>query len=165
MKLKLSFLVGVLLLAARAYSEEQETAMEVKNINPQIEDLEDVSKTPPNLKVVVEGIKVSAILGTRAWSYFDKEENAMVSIEAETVSPAELAENQKAPSVDANAVIELEFEKEPDSYEVYIRGPKHRMKGPYSEVVLDESTGKMVYEFAAAWEQRTTDYVFSLSVE
>ncbi|WP_238323348.1 hypothetical protein [Planococcus antarcticus] len=165
MKFKLFFLVVVILLAATACSEEQGDVVDNKITNPAIEYPEEMPKAPPNLKVAVDGIEVSAILGAHAWSYFDEEENARVSVEAETISPLEIAMNQKAPPVNEIAVIELRFEKEPNSYGFYIWGSKHRMKGPYSKIILDESTGKTVYEVVAAWEQGTAHYVFSLTIE
>lgn len=165
-KVKLKILLfGLILLVAVACSKEQETLMDEEIINPPLENLGDMPKAPPNLKVVIDGFQVSTILGARSWSYFDEEENAMALVEAESLSPLELAGNQQAPSVNTSSVIRLNFEEEPESYEVHIWDSIDHIKGPFNEIVLTESAGKTVYEVTAVWGQGTARYVFALVIE
>ena len=165
MKFKLSLLAISIFLLVTACSEEDKAVVAEKPGHPVIENKEDLGETPPHLKVDVDGIEISSIRGGYSWSYFDEKENAMATIEKESFSPLELAENQEGPSVNGKAVIDLKFEKEPDSYEVQIWNSDGDEKGPFSEIVLDESSGKTVYQVIAHWEQGTGTYVFSLDIQ
>lgn len=163
MKLKIVVLIAIILLGASGCSKEKEAVMAENPVNPPIKSIENLGETPPDLKVLVDGIEIAALRGGYSWSYFDEEENAMVSMEAESLSPLEIAENQKAPSVNADAEIELNFEKEPKSYKVQIWDETGAAKGSYPKIVLNESNGKSIYQVLAHWEQGTVSYVFSLT--
>ena len=117
MKFKLSLLAISIFLLVTACSEEEKAE---KSVHPAIENKEDLGETPPQLKVDVDGMEISSIRGGYSWSCFDEQENAVALVEAESLSPLELAENQHAPSVNGKEVIGLDFEQEPDSYEVQI---------------------------------------------
>ena len=156
----LVFAIGILLVLG-ACSEESEA----KSVHPVIESRIDLEETLPMLNVTIDGIEHPTIRGGYSWSYFDEKENASATIEAESLSPLELSENQKAPAVNEEAAINLHFDKEPDAYDVQIWNTEGAGKGPFNDIVLDKSSGKMVYEIIAQWEQGTVTYVFSLTAD
>lgn len=160
------WVLGIIILAVlAACSEEKEAATTEKTVQPVIENVEDLGENPPALNVMVDGMEISSIRSGYSWSYFDEQENAMALVETESLSPMELAENQKAPAVSGTAVIDLDFEKEPDSYEVQIWNGDGVGRGIYKEVVLHESSGRTVYQVIAHWEQGTVRYIFALMIE
>ncbi|WP_203340239.1 hypothetical protein [Planococcus beijingensis] len=152
--------VGILLVLA-ACSEEKA----VKPADPVMESRKDLEEALPALDVTVDGREQPTIRGGYSWSFFDEKENASATIEAESLSPLELAENQKAPKVNEETTIDLHFDKQPDSYYVQIWDSKGVGRGPFDDIVLDEPNGKTVYQIIAEWEQGTATYVFSLTVE
>ena len=107
--------VGILLLLA-ACSEEKA----VKPADPVMESRKDIEEALPILDVTVDGREKPTIRGGYSWSFFDEKDNASATIEAESLSPLELAENQKAPKVNEETMIDLHFDKEPETYEVQI---------------------------------------------
>lgn len=166
MKFKLWFLGITILVGLSACSGGQQMAMDGTDKNdPSIAVGKAMFEKPPGLKVEIDGKEVTAISGGYHWSYFDQKEDAMALVEKETLSAIEIGVNQKAPSVNIDTAIELNFAQKPDSYKVTIWNSDHRMKGPYKKIVLDESVGKTVYEVAAVWEQGTAHYIFALTIE
>ena len=163
MKFKVLLLIILVLLLSTACTKEwviiSEDEYQAKEIP------KDIFETPPKLKVVVDEVEVTAVLGARNWSHFDKKENEMTSFEAETISPWELAEKQKTLWINKNTKVELKFERDPHSYNLYIWDSISQRNGPFSGIVIEESKGKSVYEVVASWEQGTAHYVFSLEVE
>lgn len=160
MKFNLLVLAIGILLALTACSEEK-AAKPV----PVIEIRKDLEETLPVLNVMIDGIEHPTIRGGYSWSSFDEKENASATIEAESLSPLELAVNQEAPAVNEEAAINLHFDKEPDAYDVQIWNSEGAGKGPFTDIRLDESSGKTIYEVIGQWEQGTVTYVFSLMIE
>ncbi|TWT06479.1 hypothetical protein FQV26_01300 [Planococcus sp. CPCC 101016] len=163
MKLKAGILATIILLGMSGCSKEKEAVPAENPVNPPIENRENLGETPPALKVLVDGMEIAALRGGYSWSYFDEKENAMVSMEAESLSPQELAKNQKAPSVDADTEIELQFDNEPTAYEVQVWDATGAVKENSPEIVVDDSPGKSIYQVLAHWEQGTGSYVFSIT--
>ncbi|EIM05372.1 hypothetical protein A1A1_16660 [Planococcus antarcticus DSM 14505] len=154
--------ISILFLTAACLEErviDSENTPQVKEIT------KDIFETPPELKIVVDGVEIAAVLGARTWSYFDEKEKAMTLFEAETHSPLEIAEHRKASKVNETTKIGLEFERDPHSYNFYRWDSGSQRIGPFSEITFEESKGKTVYEVVATWDQGTAHYVFSLEVE
>ena len=161
MKFKqLALAVGILLVLA-ACSEEKAA----KPADPVMESRKDLEEALPILDVTIDGREQPTIRGGYSWSFFDEKENASATIEAESLSPLELAENQKAPRVNGETTIDLHFNKQPDSCYVQIWDSEGVTRGPFDDIVLGESSGKMVYQIIAEWEQGTATYIFSLKLE
>lgn len=152
--------VGILLLLA-ACSEEKAA----KPADPVMENRKDIEEALPILDVTVDGREKPTIRGGYSWSFFDEKDNASATIEAESLSPLELAENQKAPKVNGETKIDFYFDKQPDSYYVQIWDSEGITRGPFDDIVLDEPNGKTVYQIIAEWEQGTATYIFSLTLE
>ncbi|MDN3436712.1 hypothetical protein QMA04_01350 [Planococcus sp. APC 3900] len=152
--------VGILLVLA-ACSEEKAA----KPADPVMESRKDLEEALPILDVTIDGREQPTIRGGYSWSFFDEKENVSATIETESLSPLELAENQKAPKVNEETTIDLHFDKQPDSCYVQIWDSEGVTRGPFDDIVLDEPNGKTVYQIIAEWEQGTATYVFSLTVE
>lgn len=143
----------------------KERAIDSENTSQAKEITKEIFETPPNLKIVVDGVEIAAFLGAHTWSYFDKKEKAMRLFETETISPLEIAEHQKASKVNETTKIELEFDRDPHFYNFYRWDSESQRMGPFSGITLEESKGKIVYEVVATWDQGTGHYIFSLDVE
>ena len=161
MKIKLGMLAAGILLVLVACSEEKAA----KPVDPVIESRKDLEEALPVLNVTIDGGEHPTIRGGYSWSSFDEKEKASATIESESLSPLELAENQKAPAAKEVAEIDLHFDKEPDAFYVQTWNSEGAEKGPFNDIVLDESGGKTVYQIIAEWEQGTVTYVFSLMVD
>ncbi|ETP67264.1 hypothetical protein G159_19145 [Planococcus glaciei CHR43] len=132
--------------------------------NPK-EDLNATSQKPPSLTVAIHEEEIAAALGAYTWSYYDQEAGGMVAIEAESLPPSELAGSRKAPAVNSDTSIELNFEEEPISYKVNIWDAADKLKGSFKEVQLNGRSGRTIYEVVATWKRGTGHYVFPLNVE
>ncbi|QKX50083.1 hypothetical protein HF394_05495 [Planococcus glaciei] len=135
-----------------------------ENSNPD-EDLNATSQKPPSLTVTIQEEEIAAVLGAYKWSYYDQKAGGMAAIEAESLPPSELAGSRKAPAVNSDTSIELNFEEEPISYKVNIWDAADKLKGSFKEVQLNGESGRTVYEVVATWERGTGHYVFPLNVE
>lgn len=144
-------------------SQEKEVIKHEKNNSASAENRKDLSQKPPNLKVSVNGEEFFAAANGYSWSYYDEEDNSMVGIEAEVVPISDLIGNRKGPAVNSDTPIELKFEEEPISYEVYVLGSFPHKRG--TDVVLDKQSGRTIYEVKATWKQGTGYYVFPLTIK
>lgn len=142
----------------------EKEAIEIENSNPE-EDLNATSQKPPSLTATIQEEEIAAVLGAYTWSYYDQKAGGMAAIEAESLPPSELAGSRKAPAVNSDTSIELNFEEEPISYKVNIWDAADKLKGSFKEVQLNGESGRTVYEVVATWERGTGHYVFPLNVE
>src|SRR5690606_785971 len=133
--------VGILFVLVACSGEKT-----AKPVDPVIESRKDLEETLPVLNVTIDGKEHPTIRGSYSWSFFDEKENASATIEAESLSPLELAGNQKAPTVNEVAEIDLHFDKEPEAFYVQTWNSEGAEKGPFNDIVLDESGGKTVYQ-------------------
>lgn len=164
MKFKVLFLSIMVIVALVGCSQEKEVIKNDKNTKNSVENVKNTNQKPPQLKIIVNEEEYSTALSGYTWSYFDKEDG-MTSVEVESVPPSELIGKQKRRIVNSDASIKLEFETEPDSYQVNIWDSANNVKGPFEDVIVDGKTGEMVYEIVASWDQGTAHYFFSLTIE
>lgn len=144
---------------------EKEVLNSEEASNDTAENMQNSSQRPPSLKISVDGKDFMAAMNGFQWSYFDGEEDAIATIEAETVGAEALLENRKAPAVNADSIIELQFKEEPLTYQVNVLDSFYNSDREQTNVVLEGRSGRTVYEVKATWEQGTAYYVFSLDVE
>lgn len=163
MKSKLFLLCMLVIFVTVGCSQEKEVVNHEKNNSPSAENRKNTSQKPPNLKVAVNGEEFYAASAGYSWSYYDEEEKSMGGIEAEVVPISDLIGNRKGPAVNSATSIELKFEEEPISYEVYVSGSFPYNRG--TDVVLEKQSGRTIYEVKATWEQGTGNYIFPLTVE
>lgn len=163
MNRKILCLSIALLLMLIGCSQEKEIVKSEEASSDTAENRQDVSQRPPNLKISVDGQSFIAAMNGYQWSYFDEEENAMATIEAETVGADALLENRKAPAVSSDSIIELQFKEEPLTYQVNVFDSFYRKD--QTDVVLDGQNGRTVYEVKATWEHGTGFYAFPLDIQ
>lgn len=118
---------------------------------------------PPALTIIVGKETVRPTLGTYSWS-IEYEDGTGRGIEADSFAPPELVKNNTPLQVKANTNIELDFEKQPDSYTVRIWDDDNNVISTSDKVVLP-TKGEVIYEVLAHWTQGTASYSFSLHVE
>lgn len=160
MNFKLLYIIILIFLILSGCSQEKEIAR-----NASGEDVNTISQKPPSLTVAINEEEFFTALGAYKWSYYDQKAGGMAAIEAESLPPSELAGSRKAPAVNSDTSIELNFEEEPISYKVNIWDAADKLKGSFKEVQLNGESGRTVYEVVATWERGTGHYVFPLNVE
>ncbi|WP_211654127.1 hypothetical protein [Planococcus alpniumensis] len=162
MKAKLLLWMLVIFVTVGCSSEKEVIRHEESN-STSAENRKDISQKPPSLKVNVNGEEFFAATNGYSWSYFDEKEKSMAGIEAEVVPVSDLIGNRIGPAVNSDTSIELKFEEEPISYEVYVLGSPPHNRG--TDVDVGKQTGRTIYEVKATWEQGTGYYIFPLTIE
>lgn len=165
MTLRQLFLMSILISMMVGCSSKNPLVQNARDMNTSSENLESISQNPPQMKIEINGEQFMAALSGYAWSYFDPEENAMATVQAESISPSELLGNRSAPKVNSKTSIQFKFETDPLSYKVTIWEAEKNLKSSSDMVVLDGQTGRTIYEVTATWEQGTAHYFFPLMVE
>lgn len=163
MNYKILYVIIAIIFFIAGCSQEKEVIKHEENNSTSAENRKDTIQKPPNLKVSVNGEAFMAASHGYSWSYYDEEEKSMASISAEVVPVSDLIGNRKGPAVNSDTSIELKFEEEPISYEVYVLGSFPPNRG--TDVVLDKQSGRTIYEVKATWEQGTGYYIFPLTIE
>ncbi|TAA66097.1 hypothetical protein [Planococcus salinarum] len=163
MNYKILYVIIAIIFFIAGCSQEKEVIKNEENNSTSAENRNDSIQKPPNLKVSVNGEAFMAASYGYSWSYYDEEEKSMASISAEVVPVSDLIGNRKGPAVNSDTTIELKFEEEPISYEVFVLGSFPSNRG--TDVVLDKQSGRTIYEVNATWEQGTGSYVFPLTIE
>ena len=67
--------------------------------------------------------------------------------------------------VDLTMPIRLDFEHEPDRYEIRIWSSDHTVTATYKEWSDIKEKGKIVCEILATWQQGTASYAFALHIQ
>ncbi|SFL58685.1 hypothetical protein SAMN04487943_102337 [Gracilibacillus orientalis] len=171
-KLVLSIFAFITFLSILGCSEVDETNSNSDNDNKPIktsnkETTEQPPKTtrpkPPGLTVYVGEEIVRPALGTYNWNY-ESGDGTSAEIHADSLAPPELVKNHNPTEVTADSNVELDFEKQPDSYIVRIWDDDNNIISNSDKVVLT-GKGKVIYDVLVQWEQGTASYSFSLNIE
>ena len=163
MNYKILYVIIAIIFFIAGCSQEKEIIKHEENNSTSAENRKNTSQKPPNLKVSVNGEEFYAASAGYSWSYYDEEEKSMAGIDAEVVPISDLIGNRKGPAVNSDTSIELIFEEEPISYEVYVLGSFPSNRG--TDIILDKQSGRTIYKVKATWEQGTGYYVFPLTIE
>lgn len=165
MKFRHFFLISMLLIIMAGCVPKYQVVENEKISSHSKRNLEYLSQKPPQMKIEINDEKILAVLSGYEWSFFDEEENRTATVQAESISPSELLDNRRAPSVNSKTSIQFEFDREPHSYKVTIWEAKKFLNSSSDVVVLDGERGRTIYEVTATWEQGTAHYFFPLTIE
>lgn len=123
------------------------------------------SEKPPSLTITIGEQTIRTSLGLYSWSYTDKKTGQQIGIKTESLPPTELVNLENAKLIDLNMPIHLNFEQQPDRYDINIWGNDNNIMAIYRELSDIKEKGKIVCEILATWQQGTASYAFALDVQ
>ena len=124
-----------------------------------------MNEKPPALTLTIGEQTIKTSLGLHSWSYIDRATGEQIGIEAETLPPTEVVDLESAKLVNLTMPIHLDFEHEPDQYEIRIWSSDHKVTATYKDWSDIKEKGKVVCEILATWQQGTASYAFALHIQ
>lgn len=124
-----------------------------------------MNEQPPPLTLTIGEQTIKTSLGLQSWSYIDRTTGEQIGIQAETLPPTEVVDLDNAKVVDLTMPIHLDFEHEPDRYEIRIWNSDHTVTSTYTDWSDIKEKGKVVCEILATWQQGTASYAFALHIQ
>lgn len=118
----------------------------------------EMNLKPPQLIVKLDGESLKAKRGVYSWSEGES------GIEASSEAPIDLLKSSEPHLVNQDTAIELEFDREPDDYEIKIWHDPGLIER-VSDFDLSLQQGEVVYEVLAHWPQGKASYAFKVLVE
>lgn len=162
MKVKFLALVIIPFILFVGCSKDQESIVSSSNQNNN--KSENTMKLPPKLTLSIDNAKIKTTLGGYNWSYFDKREEAMVSIEKETLPPTELINIENATNVNKNSIVNLEFQETPIDYQIRLWDIEDNIIDTYEEINFEEHKENLIFEVLTNYKQGKVSYYFSFNV-
>ena len=123
------------------------------------------NESPPALTLTIGEQTIKTSLGFHSWSYTDKKTGQQIGIQAESLPPTEVVSLDNAKLVDLNMPIHLNFEQQPDRYDIRIWGSDNKVTATYRNLSEIKEKGKVVCEILATWQQGTASYAFALDIQ
>ncbi|MGP4073560.1 hypothetical protein ACTWQB_13505 [Piscibacillus sp. B03] len=142
----------ILVLSGCGVNDSQASDNQEPKVNP------ETNLEPPQLTVKLGGESLKAKRGVYSWS------EGGAGIEASSEDPINILKSSDPHPVNQETVIKLDFESEPDDYEVKI----WHDPGLIERVLdfdLSLQQGEVVYEVLAHWPQGKASYAFKVLVE
>ncbi|MGM9943667.1 MAG: hypothetical protein ACI33M_01915 [Lysinibacillus sp.] len=124
-----------------------------------------MNESPPTLTITIGEHIIQTALGLHSWSYIDRKTGEQTGIEAQSLSPTEIVNLENAKLVDLNKPINLNFEHEPDRYDIRIWSSDNKVSATYKDLSDIKEKGKIVCEILATWQQGTASYAFALDIQ
>ena len=124
-----------------------------------------MNEKPPTLTLTIGDQIIKTVSGLRSWSYTDKKTGQQTGIKAESLPPTEAVGLENDKLVDLNMPIHLNFEQEPDRYDIRIWSSENKVTATYSNLSDIKEKGKIVCEILATWQQGTASYAFALDIQ
>ena len=124
-----------------------------------------MNERPPALTITIGEQTIKTSLGSHSWSYTDEKTGQQIAIETESLSPTEIVSLENAKLVDFNMPINLNFEQQPDRYDIRIWSNENKITATYRDLSDIKEKGKIVCEILATWEQGKASYSFALDIQ
>ncbi len=124
-----------------------------------------MNEKPPVLTLAIGEQTIKTSLGLHSWSYIDKKTGQQIGIQAESLPPTEAVSLETAKLVDLNMSINLNFEQQPDRYDIRIWSSENKVTATYRDLSDIKEKGKVVCEILATWQQGTASYAFALDIQ
>ena len=124
-----------------------------------------MNEKPPALTITIGEQTIQTALGLHSWSYIDRKTGEQTGIEAESLPPTEIVNLENAKLVDLNKPFNLDFEQEPDRYDIRIWSSENKVTATYRDLSDIKEKGKVVCEILATWQQGTASYAFALDIQ
>ena len=124
-----------------------------------------MNEKPPALTLTIGEQTIQTALGFHSWSYIDSKTGELTGIEAESLPPTEAVSLETTKLVDLNMPINLNFEQQPDRYDIRIWSSENKVTATYSNLSDIKEKGKIVCEILATWQQGTASYAFALHIQ
>ena len=124
-----------------------------------------MNKKPPALTLTIDEQTIKISLGSYSWGYTDEKTGQQIGVETESLSPTEVVSLENAKLVDLNKPINLNFEQQPDRYDIRIWGSDNKVTATYKDLSDIKERGKVVCEILATWQQGTASYAFALDIQ
>ena len=124
-----------------------------------------MNEKPPTLTLAIGEQIIKTVSGLRSWSYIDRNTGEQISFEAESLPPTAIVNLENAKLVDLNMPIHLNFEQQPDQYEIRIWSSDNKVTATYNNLSDIKERGKVVCEILATWQQGTASYAFALDIQ
>ena len=124
-----------------------------------------MNEKPPTLTITIGEQTIKTSLGLHSWSYIDRTTGEQTGIKAETLPPTEVVDLENATLVDLNMPINMNFEHEPNRYEIRIWSSDNKVIATYKDLSDIKEKGKVVCEILATWQQGTASYAFALHIQ
>jgi len=124
-----------------------------------------VNEKPPALTLTIGEQTIQAALGLHSWSYIDSKTGEQTGIKAQSLPPTEIVNLENAELVDLNKPINLNFQQQPDRYDIRIWGSDNKVIATYKDLSDIKERGKVVCEILATWQQGTASYAFALDIQ
>ena len=123
------------------------------------------NEKPPTLTLTIGEQTIQTSLGLHNWSYIDRKTGEQTGIKAESLPPTEVVDLENAKLVDLNMPINMNFEHEPDRYDIRIWSSDNKVTASYKDFSDIKERGKVVCEILATWQQGTASYAFALHIQ
>ena len=117
---------------------------------------------PPRLSIDIGNESISPIQGTYSWEY-DNNDGTMTNTTVDKEGPPRLAKQFHSPNVTTNSEVTLNFDLEPNDYDVRIWKDDKVVSS--SDSIDLTNKGEIIYEIIGYWDQGEASYVFSLLIE
>ncbi len=124
-----------------------------------------MNEKPPILTLAIGEQIIKTVSGLRNWSYIDRKTGERTGIKAESLPPTEVVNLDNAKVVDLSKPIHLNFEQEPDRYDIRIWSSENKVTATYRDLSDIKEKGKVICEILATWQQGTASYAFALDIQ
>ena len=124
-----------------------------------------MNEKPPALTITIGEQTIQTALGLHSWSYIDTKTGEQTGIEAQSLPPTEIVNLENTKLVDLNKPINLNFQQQPDRYDIRIWGSDNKVIATYKDLSDIKERGKVVCEILATWQQGTASYAFALDIQ
>lgn len=155
-------LTASLFLLIACSNEEPPMNIDEKQVTESnVSDIPSTEHILPKLDLLVNEQKIRTSFGIYSWSYTDPKTGENNGVEASALAPFEIVNLENAIAVNVDKMIQLNFEQNPNNYQIKLWNEKE-VVSTYTSFADVKEKGKYAVEIVAHFDEGTVTYVCAL---